>query len=56
MSETGLDGAKDVFFSHDDIVRKENPSHQNRYMLDHPHMFTQLTYTTKGYKHDSCWE
>ncbi len=40
MSKTGLDGAKDVFISHENIVRKENPSHQNRYMLDHPGMFT----------------
>jgi hypothetical protein len=27
MPQTGLDGAKDVFFSHENILRKEYPSH-----------------------------
>ena len=29
MSETGSDGAKDVFFSHENIVRKKYPSHHS---------------------------
>jgi hypothetical protein len=29
MSKTSLDGAKDVFFTHENIVRKLYPSHQN---------------------------
>ncbi len=29
MSGTGSDGAKDVFLSHENIVRKEYPLHQN---------------------------
>jgi hypothetical protein len=29
MSETGSDGAKDVFFSLENIVRKKNPSHHS---------------------------
>jgi hypothetical protein len=49
MSKTGSDGAKDVFFSHENIVRKIIPVDDNyvcivnidRYMLDHPCMFTQ---------------
>jgi hypothetical protein len=29
MPETGSDGAKDVFFSHENILRKEYPSHHS---------------------------
>jgi hypothetical protein len=29
MPKTGSDGAKDVFFSHENILRKEYPSHHS---------------------------